>query len=195
VRHDLQKDNKKTQSDKIMTRLALLSAVTLFISTVAGQVVDAGTPSNQYPYRYSNVAITGGGFITGLVAHPTAKNVIYARTDIGSAYKFDAANDIWIPMTDFISEFNYFGTESIALDPTDASRLYLAQGQYSNGPAAFFSSNDRGVTFKVNPAPFAMGANNLGRNNGERLAVNPFNTKQLYFGTRSDGLWVSNDRA
>lgn len=121
----------------VQRAVSLLSAVLLLINTVAGQVVDAATPSKQYPYRYNNVAVTGGGFLTGFVAHPTAKNLIYVRTDIGSSYKWDDANDIWVPLTDFISEFNYFGTESIALDPTDANRLYLAQGQYHTVGQAF----------------------------------------------------------
>lgn len=112
-------------------------------------------------------------------------------------YKWDDQTGLWAPLTDFISQedFNYFGTESIALDPTDPEYLYSAQGQYFGGPSAFFVSHNRGQNFSVYPAPFYMGSNNLGRNNGERLAVNPFNPKQLYFGSRQEGLWVSNNRA
>lgn len=166
-----------------------------FGGLIAGQVSNLAT--KQYAYEFKNIAITGGGFLTGFVAHPTAKELLYVRTDIGSTYKWNLTSGLWSPLTDFISQadFNYFGTESIALDPTNPDYLYLAQGQYFGGPSAFFVSSNRGKTFDIYPAPFYMGSNNLGRNNGERLAVNPFNTKQLYFGSRQEGLWMSNDRA
>ncbi|HYN97111.1 MAG TPA: carbohydrate-binding protein [Pilimelia sp.] len=198
----------RTWSVAAITALAVLASAVPAIARPGGAPVPAAdgaaaaagagdAASAAGPYAFRSVNITGGGFITGIVAHPTAPGVRYTRTDIGSAYRWDAAADRWVPLTDFNSAANYNlqGTESIALDPTDPDRLYLAQGMYTSGAAAMFVSTDRGATFSVHPTPFRMGANALGRNLGERLAVNPFRPSQLLMGTRTDGLHRSDDNA
>jgi photosystem II stability/assembly factor-like uncharacterized protein len=158
------------------------------------------SPEAWQHYRFRNVRIIAGGFITGFVAHPRDPDVIYVRTDIGGAYRWDADQDYWTPLTDFISPstWDWSGTESIALDPNDPDKLYLAVGMYTaswsmNG--GFLVSNDRGRHFMLYTAPFQMGSNENGRNAGERLAVNPFKPNELYFGTRLNGLWKSEDYA
>jgi photosystem II stability/assembly factor-like uncharacterized protein len=159
--------------------------------------------SAQHPaqerYGWRNVQIVGGGFVDGIVFHPTASDVRYARTDIGGAYRWDNVTRRWQPLLDWIPyrDANLMGIESIAVDPSDPNRVYLACGTYTNSTAptgAILRSADRGKTFQRASVPIKIGGNEDGRGNGERLAVDPQNGRVLYLGTRHDGLWRSRDR-
>jgi len=156
------------------------------------------TPTVAGSYVWKNVAIFGGGFVTGLVFHPTERDLLYARTDIGGAYRWDAATRAWVPLLDWVEQpdWNLHGVESLALDPGDPSRVYVAAGTYtspdvSNGEMLL--SADRGRTWRRVPMSFKMGANEAGRGSGERLAVDPHLGRILFFGSRRDGLWRSAD--
>jgi hypothetical protein len=154
--------------------------------------------ATDVPYQWQNVAIGGGGFVTGLTYHPTERGLAYARTDVGGAYRWDAAGKRWVALTDWIGveDVNLTGIESLAIDPSDPERVYLAAGTYTNpkvGNGAILRSQDRGATFQRTDLPFKLGGNELSRGNGERLAVDPNDGRVLYLGSRRDGLWRSED--
>ncbi|MBK9991746.1 MAG: cellulase [Verrucomicrobia bacterium] len=151
-------------------------------------------------YLWRNVVIGGGGFVTGVEFHPTERGLAYARTDVGGAYRWDEATSRWTPLLDWLgqADWNLQGVESVALDPTDPNRVYLACGTYTQhkpeiGNGAILRSTDRGTTWARTALPFKLGANEAGRGSGERLMVDPNQPSHLYFGTRRDGLWQSAD--
>lgn len=89
-----------------------------------------------------------------------------------------------------------WGIDAVALDPQDPDKVYAATGMYTNSwdpnPGAIIRSSDRGATWASTDLPFKVGGNMPGRGMGERLAVDPANSKILYFGARSgNGLWKS----
>lgn len=152
----------------------------------------------QQQYSWKSVQIRGGGFVDGLIYHPAEKDLLYCRTDMGGAYKWNVELNQWEPLMDWVAykDNNLMGVESIALDPSDPNRLYMACGTYtsSTGPNAILVSGDRGATFERVDVPFRMGGNENGRGNGERMAVDPNNGNIIYMGTRIDGLWKSEDK-
>jgi len=154
--------------------------------------------STSFPlqkYTWKPVVIKGGGFIDGLVFNNTQPGLAYCRTDVGSAFKWDNQKKVWIPLTDWVGDANLMGAESVATDPIDPQRVYIAAGMHVNEPAAILRSMDQGKTFQTIPVPFRMGGNENGRGVGERLAIDPNDNNILYFGSRQAGLWVSKDTA
>ncbi|OPX42278.1 xyloglucanase Xgh74A precursor [Ruminiclostridium hungatei] len=155
----------------------------------------------QQTYNWRNVTIGGGGgFIPGIVYNTTEKGLVYARTDMGGAYRLDTATNTWIPLTDSFdfSEYSYYGIESIATDPIDTNKVYAAAGMYTNdwlpNKGTILRSKDKGNTWEKTELPFKFGGNNPGRSMGERLAIDPNNNAVLYLGTRcGNGLWRSTD--
>jgi photosystem II stability/assembly factor-like uncharacterized protein len=173
----------------LRTTIALVCSLSL-----AGAAAQAQSPQ----YKWGNVRIIAGGFITGIIPHPAVPGLAYVRTDIGGAYRFESSTGKWTPITDVFNQndWNLTGTESLALDPTDPARLYLAQGEYTETWApngAILRSTDFGAHFDRIPLPIQLGSNEPGRYSGERLAVDPQNHNILYFGSRNNGLWKSTD--
>jgi photosystem II stability/assembly factor-like uncharacterized protein len=172
---------------------AWMNLLSLGLLSCAG--LSAAAPES---YVWRNVEIGAGGFVPGILFHPTAKGLAYLRTDIGGSYRLDPGAARWTPITDIFSpeDWNLLGTESIALDPSDPNKLYLVAGTYvqhfgSNG--AILRSNDQGRHWLRAKLPFKCGANENGRSMGERLAVDPNRPSHLYFATRVKGLWESRD--
>jgi xyloglucan-specific exo-beta-1,4-glucanase len=140
----------------------------------------------------------GGGYVTGLVFHPTTANLLYARTDIGGAYRWNQPTSSWVPITDGLgfgaAEASFHGVESIAIDPNNDQRVYLAAGMYtSGGNGRLYISGNRGDQWTYVALPFPLGGNNPGRAIGERLMVDPNKPSTLFYGSRTAGLWKSAD--
>ncbi len=149
-------------------------------------------------YTWKSVTMLGGGFVTGVVMSSAERGLAYARTDVGGAYRWHPQSKSWIPITDQLGrkDQGLMGVESIALDPTDPNKLYLALGMYSQSWAptgAMLRSSDRGKTYQRTDLPIKLGGNENARANGERLAVDPNLPTTLLFGSRRNGLWKSSD--
>ncbi len=154
-----------------------------------GEDIDTG-------WTWGNAQIVGGGFIPGIVYNPTEQDVAYVRTDMGGAYRWDKEAQQWDCITDCIGaeDWNLNGIESVATDPVEPNRVYLACGTYSTqGNGAIFVSEDYGSNWVKVDLPFGLGGNEVGRGAGERLAVDPNDNSIIYFGTRSSGLYRSTD--
>jgi len=129
-------------------------------------------------YQWRSVVVGGGGFVDGFVYHPKIAGLMYARTDMGGAYRWNPPTTSWIPITDWIgSVSDDMGILSIALDPSDGSKVYLLTGKYSNSWTSEWGhvavSKDSGKTFTRTELRFKNGGNLDGRGSGERLAVDP----------------------
>lgn len=175
------------------------------VSAQAEQSSATDTPNasaqvSTQAYDWGRVKVGGGGFIPGIIFNPSEEGLVYVRTDMGGAYRWDEATSQWKQLLDWISydEWNMAGVESLATDPVDPDRVYIAAGTYSNyftdQTGVILRSTDRGETWESARLPIKFGGNMPGRSMGERLGIDPNNNSVLYFGARNgEGLWRSTD--
>lgn len=168
---------------------AVLRSFLLISALLAG----GGTAWAQ-AYNWKPVAIHGGGFVTGIQFHPSFSGLMYCRTDIGGAYRWNPTNNTWVPLLDFLgypnNEWSLVSAESIGLDPQDTNRLYLSCGWFGPGsgnPSQIMISTNQGASFTRLNSPFVFEANSDGRGNGERFGVDPNLGSIVFYGTHLDG--------
>lgn len=154
------------------------------------------TLTAQIPeYRWDHLKIGGGGYVTGIAIHSSDKDIMYIRTDIGGAYRWNKHVNGWEQMLNWISpeNANLIGVDGIALDPSNSNRVYLALGRRSDEEGGVFRSENRGKTWeKLLDMDFEGNGRN-GRWVGECIAIDPSNSNNIYVGTRKNGLWRSID--
>jgi len=168
--------------------LVMIAGLALSVAAVA---------QTSVPYRWDSAAIGGGGFVSAVIASKTQQNLFYARTDVGGAYRWDQSASRWIALLDWVSdaETGLLGVESIALDPRNSANLYMLAGisYFNNGRTVILRSTDRGNTFAITDVSslFRAHGNGMGRQNSERLQVDPGNSSVLFVGSRNAGLFKS----
>ncbi|MGV9555498.1 cellulose binding domain-containing protein [Streptomyces sp. NPDC003401] len=181
---------------------ALALAAGLLAGTPPALAADGAAPAPlaAESYTWKNARIDGGGFVPGIVFNRKEKNLAYARTDIGGAYRWQQSSKTWTPLLDSVgwANWGHTGVVSLASDSVDPNRVYAAVGTYTNswdpGNGAVMRSADRGASWQRTDLPFKLGGNMPGRGMGERLAVDPNRNSVLYLGAPSGkGLWRSTD--
>ncbi|MDP9424138.1 MAG: hypothetical protein M3Q19_15130 [Pseudomonadota bacterium] len=174
----------------------LVALVRLGVSLCCAAMAGSSTAQSSVQaerYEWRSVTVGGGGFAPNIIFSRAERGLAYLRTDMGGAYRWHDKQQRWIPLQDSNPVSSYMGIESIAPDPRDPNIVYLAAGMGRWGEAAIWRSSDRGANWRITPVPFKMGGNEDGRGLGERLAIDPNRTSTLFFGSRHDGLWRSND--
>jgi xyloglucan-specific exo-beta-1,4-glucanase len=167
----------------------------LGLALAAASLLTQGAMAENY--RWDTVAMGGGGFVTGIVTSKSERGLVYARTDVGGAYRYDNQNGRWVSLSDWLSPVDggLMGVDSLAIDPRNAANVYMLAGtEYiSNGKTAILRSTDYGKTFTTVDvtAKFKTHGNGTGRGNGERLQVDPGSSDVLFVGTRHNGLFKS----
>jgi hypothetical protein len=183
-----------------MAMLLCLAGAIAF-AALAVQPLDA--PVRDEAHVWKPVVIKANGFINGVVyhPHPDARGLVYINTDMGGAYRLQASGSDagkWVCLTDWINHddwsLSHLGVETLAVDPTDPDRVYAGLGTYM-GPSAVVRSSDRGRSWQRADVPFPMDGNGSARNSGQRMNVDPNLPSRLLYGTRTMGLWVSEDHA
>ncbi len=145
-------------------------------------------------YEWGNVDIVGGGYVVGLYYNKSEQGLLYARTDIGGAYRMDKETQRWIPLTDRFNneDYTYYGIDGMATDEKEPNRVYCLAGMYTGWNAAVLCSEDYGETWSITPLEFSCGGNEPNRF-ADRLMIDPNDNSTIYVGSRNSGLWVSHD--
>jgi len=157
-------------------------------------------------YIWQVMPIGGGGFVTGIVSAAGPPAQIYARTDVGGAYRWDAQSEQWTQLLDAASlpgaqPGDVLSVDSIAVAPSLPTRVYLALGNDGN-PAPdealttagrILVSDDAGSTWRTTERRWFISGNQQFRVGSERLAVNPNNPDHVLFGSSREGLFQSFD--
>ncbi len=154
------------------------------------------------PYKWASLLTGGVEYATGLAWSARHPQDLFLRADGGGIWRFDRKSQRWVALMDNLhwSWSNLATVDSLAIDPNDPSTIYVAGGSSRwSHPHDLLKTTDGGKTWARLHLKNARGEDVVSEGNGadkqagERLLVDPNDSRTLYFGSRSDGLFASHD--
>ncbi|MGH1503954.1 MAG: WD40/YVTN/BNR-like repeat-containing protein [Acidimicrobiales bacterium] len=144
---------------------------------------------------WSTLEMGAGGFVTGGDTDAAGETLLM-RTDVGGLYRRDG--EVWTQLLHLERvddpQLGDWQVASAVVAPSDPSRLYAATGNSLRGAEGrILVSDDRGETWSSGAQRFVIDGNAEWRTGGERLAVDPTDPDEVWFGSRTEGLWRSAD--
>lgn len=176
--------NHKQRVLSVLTAAALLctgigtAGVTTPLAANAAESVESSM-------NWDTLNIGGGGFVSGII---TGDDQMYARTDVGGAYRYDYEQKKWVQLLGFLNEADrgFLSVDAMCIDPNDDDTLYLLCGcaYFSDARTVIFRSHDAGETFEEIDVTdlIQVHGNGYGRQTGEAIAVDPDNPNIIYCG-------------
>ena len=79
---------------------AIMLTLVMVLSTMGTNLVSASPLTEAQQWTWNEVNLSGMGWVTGVVVCPAAPYQMYAKTDVGGAYRYDRANHKWVQMMD-----------------------------------------------------------------------------------------------
>ncbi len=203
------------QQSKLMIKVPapIAKAMTLLVVVGTTHFLGAVEVAQERPWDWREVAIGGGGWVTGIEISQQTPNRVVVRTDVGGAFLWSEQEAQWIPFavgTDPEEAFqqhadDFTSVSGLSFDPSNDKVIYFSAGAYMadwGRPGRLYKSVDGGVTFADSTplqwtsaaSPVRLAGNDGdARFAGERIVVCPRNSKLIFVGTPLDGLWKSDD--
>ena len=191
-----------TKQKKIISVLTAAALLCTGIGTagISQPLTASAADSIESSMDWDTLNIAGGGFVSGII---TGDDQMYARTDVGGAYRYDYEQKKWVQLLDFLNEADrgFLSVDAMCVDPNDDDTLYLLCGcaYFSDARTVIFRSRDAGETFEEIDVTdlIQVHGNGYGRQCGEAIAVDPDNPDIIYCGgdatAGTSGLIMSED--
>ena len=164
-----------------------------WIKTILVLATALGAAQNAAGYTWDIAPFGGAGMVTGIFPAKTESGMVYARTDIGGAYRWDKNNAKWVALMDWVSatDSGLMGIDSMAVDPKNAANIVMLAGNKdaNYGNTAILRSNNYGKSFSRTDvtAQFKTHGNGHARQSGERLAIDPGSSNVRRIRSRTRG--------
>lgn len=191
-----------TKQKKIISVLTAAALLCTGIGTasISQPLTASAADSIESSMDWDTLNIAGGGFVSGII---TGDDQMYARTDVGGAYRYDYEQKKWVQLMGFLNEADrgFLSVDAMCVDPNDDDTLYLLCGcaYFSDARTVVFRSHDAGETFEEIDVTdlIQVHGNGYGRQCGEAIAVDPDNPDIIYCGgdatAGTSGLIMSED--
>ncbi|WP_026472898.1 VPS10 domain-containing protein [Alkaliflexus imshenetskii] len=146
-------------------------------------------------FELANNVLGGGGYVTGLLQHPSDGQVVYIRCDVAGVFKSEDGGKTWASKNNGMSKSHHHSVETITISHQRPNVLFRGSGEARDGRifGDIHKSMDGGDTWIHVSDLINFYGNGLTRANGEKIAVDPHNPDVVIAVGYTSGVWRSDD--